>query len=118
MIVSTLALMMVVIPKILDASPLTVYTGSMGPTFNPGDLIVVKPLSDKDKEGLDVGDVITFQPVSGDPTLITHRIIEKRSSNKGVSFITQGDANGVADEPLKKRPIMASFCRKILYHQK
>ena len=113
MVVTTLALMIVVIPKVLGGAPLTVFTGSMVPTFYPGDLIIVKPLTEADKEHLKVGDIISFMPNPGDPTMVTHRIIEKRSSSKGTTYITLGDANGKQDEPMGFEQIRAKYLYRI-----
>jgi len=115
MLVTILALMIFAIPKVLGAVPLTVYTSSMVPIFNPGDLIIVKPLNNDEKEQLDVGDIVTFQPVSGDPTLITHRIIEKQTSTNGIKFVTLGDANGSEDDPIISDQVMAKYLYKIPY---
>lgn len=92
-----LAAAVVVVPRVIGAIPLTVLTGSMQPTYNPGDVVVSKPV---DGESVRVGDVVTFQPYSDDPTLITHRVISKSASSEGITLITQGDANGAPDEPI------------------
>ena len=92
------ALALIAIPKMNDARPLTVLSGSMIPTFDPGDVVVVR---DTDAESLEVGDVITFQPYSDDPRLTTHRIVEVRYGVDGVSYLTQGDNNDAVDlEPI------------------
>ena len=89
----------VVVPKAVDGAALTVLTGSMEPTYSPGDMIVVRGVKDADRE-VQVGDAVTFQPVSDDPALITHRVISKSFSSSGTSFITRGDANGSDDDPI------------------
>ena len=63
----------IAIPRIIGAVPLTVLSGSMVPTFNPGDLIVTLPV-DNAREEIKRGDIVTFQPESGVSTLITHQI--------------------------------------------
>ncbi len=94
-----LAAAVAIVPRVTGSVPLTVLTGSMTPTYRPGDVIVVRPTP---TDELAVGDVVTFQPVSGDPTLVTHRIIELRHDAAGAvdTVITQGDANGAPDDPL------------------
>ncbi|MFE3289509.1 signal peptidase I [Rhodococcus sp. NPDC059234] len=85
----------IVVPRLTGATPYTVLTGSMRPTYPPGTLIVVKP---QDPLTLGVGDAITFQKESGNPEVVTHRIIESRQNSKGErSFVTQGDANPSRD---------------------
>ncbi|MGB3885378.1 signal peptidase I [Gordonia sp. (in: high G+C Gram-positive bacteria)] len=87
---------LVVIPRLTGSTAYTVLTGSMQPTYPPGTLIVVKPTPG---ENLAAGDVITFQPKSGDPSVVTHRIVSIVYDAKGVQkFITKGDANNVTDE--------------------
>ncbi|MGW4477600.1 signal peptidase I [Rhodococcus triatomae] len=86
----------IVVPRLTGSTPYTVLTGSMRPTYPPGTLIVVKP---QDPETLGVGDAITFQKESGDPEVVTHRIIESRQNSTGVrTFVTQGDANPSRDQ--------------------
>ncbi|MFE5307523.1 signal peptidase I [Isoptericola sp. NPDC056573] len=88
----------VVVPKAMGATPLTVLTGSMEPALSPGDVVVVRPVDPADVQ---VGDVLTFQPVSGDPTLVTHRVVGITWGGDGAAgFITRGDANGADDDPI------------------
>jgi signal peptidase I len=88
----------VVVPRAIGAVPLTVLTGSMQPALSPGDLVVVRPMPADD---IRVGDVITFQPVSDDPTLVTHRVVGVTLGSAGVAgFTTQGDDNNAADAPI------------------
>ncbi|MGW6696023.1 signal peptidase I [Rhodococcus sp. NPDC054953] len=85
----------VVVPRLTGATPYTVLTGSMEPTYPPGTLIVVKS---EDPAALTAGDVITFQKESGKLDVVTHRIIEIRANARGEqSFVTQGDANPSRD---------------------
>lgn len=86
-----------VVPLIMGAKPLVVESESMEPAIKVGDLVIVKPV---DAETLVIGDTITFQPVSGDPTLVTHRIIEKTIGADGLQFTTLGDNNDEPDAPI------------------
>ena len=72
-------------PTVLGFSAAVVVTGSMSPAIEPGDLVVCRRAAD-----YAVGDVITFH--SG-ASLVTHRIVGSTPD----SYITQGDANNVAD---------------------
>jgi signal peptidase len=103
-IMLALATAVAILPRVTGSVPLTVLTGSMQPTFNPGDLVIVRPTATQD---LNLGDVVTFQPISGDPTLVTHRIIEIQydANGQATHFITQGDANPGADQPLQPEQI-------------
>ena len=105
-----LALAVAVVPRVTGSVPLTVLTGSMRPHLQPGDLVVVRPT---DPANLAVGDVVTFQPRSGDPTLITHRITAIASVDGQVaSLTTQGDANGAPDAPIVPAQVMG----RVWYH--
>lgn len=85
----------VVIPRIGGATPYTILTGSMRPALPPGTLVVVKPVKAED---INIGDVITFQIKSGDPTVATHRVIGIQAEQDGTpKFLTKGDANNAAE---------------------
>ncbi|GAA4115371.1 signal peptidase I [Enteractinococcus coprophilus] len=96
-----------IVPKLMGGAGLTVLSGSMEPTYSPGDMVVSVP-----QESYAIGDVVTFQPVSGDPTLVTHRIIAHRAGDEGVSYVTRGDANGQDDDPIIEEQVMG----KVIYH--
>ena len=89
----------VVIPRIGGATPYSILTSSMEPDFPPGSLVVIKPVDTKD---LKVGDVVTYQLKSGDPTVVTHRVVAVTTTKQGgdLRFHTQGDANNTPDAKL------------------
>lgn len=104
------AIAALVVPRVLNGVPLTVLSGSMVPTFKPGDLIITAPT---DVKKLHRGDIITFQPKSGNPELITHRIVSVGTTLGGELVITtRGDANGADDKPIKEEQVMGKY----LYH--
>ncbi len=96
-----------VVPKLMGGSGLTVLSASMEPTYSPGDMVISVP-----QDSYAIGDAVTFQPVSGDPTLITHRIVGHRTGEEGVSYVTRGDANGHDDDPIIHEQVMG----KVIYH--
>lgn len=65
-----------------------VYSGSMEPTFSPGDLVFVRP-----SDFYAVDDIVVFQKHE---KAVMHRLI----SINGNTVITKGDANNVEDEPI------------------
>jgi len=73
---------------------LTVLTGSMRPTANPGDVIVDRPVA---LDKLRVGDVITYQIPVDDHRVVSHRIVEMITRGPHPTIRTQGDANDAAD---------------------
>lgn len=86
----------VVVPRLAGATPYAVQTGSMRPTLPPGHLVVVRPVAPRD---VGLGDVVTYQLVSGEPEVVTHRVVAKGTARDGrVVLRTQGDANGSPDQ--------------------
>jgi signal peptidase len=94
-----LAAVMVVLPAVLRAMPFSVLTGSMAPTMPAGSLVVSRPTP---PEQVEIGDVVTFQLRSGEPDVVTHRVIGTGWAADGdLVFVTRGDANDLADEPVR-----------------
>lgn len=104
--VLALAIALAVVPRLFGGAALTVLTGSMEPTYSPGDMVVSVPQQD-----YAIGDVVTFQPVSDDPTLITHRIVAITELPGGTEFVTRGDANGADGDPIVADQVMG----KVIY---
>jgi signal peptidase I len=99
LVILAAAVALAVVPRVLDGAALTVLTGSMVPTYNPGDVVVVRGVDDAERE-VQIGDVVSFQPLPNDPTLITHRVVATSFTSEGIRFVTRGDANSADDEPL------------------
>ncbi|MCL2481941.1 MAG: signal peptidase I [Propionibacteriaceae bacterium] len=93
-----LAVILVVVPKVMGGTSLTVLTGSMKPGIMPGDVVVTKAVNPEVIAALKVGDIIVFLPYADDSMVVTHRIIGVSSGSDGRSFITQGDNNNAPDE--------------------
>jgi signal peptidase len=66
-----------------------VVSGSMRPTLQIGDLLLIRKCAASE---IKVGDIIVFRPHNGD-CLIVHRVIEKRDTSGQITFKTKGDAN-------------------------
>ena len=79
---------------IFGYSILSTETGSMSPTIERGDIIIIK-IGDEIKEN----DIITYKQ---DNVLITHRI----EQIDGDTIITKGDYNNVQDEPIEKNQVI------------
>lgn len=76
-------------------TPMTVQSDSMSPTFDQGDLIVIKTC---DTSKLQVVDIVTFHTIiENQYALNTHRIESIDELNGMRSFTTKGDNNDVAD---------------------
>lgn len=67
-----------------------VVSGSMEPTINVGDLVIVKLTDD-----FDVNDIITYKENN---YFVTHRVIKKDGRN----IIAKGDSNNSADKVIDK----------------
>lgn len=97
-LVLLLATVAIVVPRLAGAVPVTILTSSMEPTLPPGTLVVVKPVAAAD---IRVGDVVTYQIRSGQPEVISHRVIAiTHSTTGGLTFTTKGDNNAKADPPV------------------
>lgn len=95
-------------PRILGHRIYIVDSGSMSPTINVDSMILVKELKPTE---IKVGDVITYYGHNKE-SRVTHRVTG--IENNGESFITQGDANGIADPmPLEGDKIIGKMVFKV-----
>ncbi|MFC7130198.1 signal peptidase I [Haloferax chudinovii] len=81
-----------------DAS-YTVLSGSMSPTFDAGDVVVVRDVPPAD---ISAGDIITYREAGGAITdertdRVTHRVVAVDRSGDSPVFRTKGDANEDVD---------------------
>ena len=80
---------------IFKYQPIAVLSGSMSPTFNRGDAVVIQKLNTQEKDKLKKGDIIQF--VSG-TKYVVHRIKDITNDEYGNKlFITKGDHNNTID---------------------
>ncbi|WIB76680.1 signal peptidase I [Curtobacterium sp. MCPF17_002] len=109
-IVAGLAVVLIVVPKATGSTPLTVLTQSMDPTLPPGTLLVVRPTRVQD---IRIGDVVTYQIESGQPAVISHRVVSVASSSDGTrTFVLKGDNNALADSS----PVTAAQIRGVVWY--
>lgn len=110
LLIGGLAVVLIVVPKATGSIPLSVLTQSMEPTLPPGTLLVVRPVAVED---IEVGDVVTYQIVSGQPAVISHRVTSVVSASDGSrSFVLQGDANARPDPA----PVTAAQIRGVVWY--
>ncbi len=80
-----------------------VVSGSMEPSIPVGSLLVVK-----ESDTYEVGDVITFyseeESIQGYPN--THRIIGIITEGEEIKYLTKGDANNTADDPVSLNDVI------------
>ncbi|MBD3155897.1 MAG: signal peptidase I, partial [Candidatus Aenigmarchaeota archaeon] len=74
-----------------QAKFLVVLSGSMSPTINPGDLLVVDKT---DPVKIQKGDIISYTEKG---EFVTHRVVDVIEKNGKISFKTKGDANEESD---------------------
>lgn len=76
-------------------TPLSVVSDSMAPTFQAGDLILIRSC---DPASLKEGDIVTFHTIiNNEFALNTHRIAEIQGQADARSYVTKGDNNDIAD---------------------
>lgn len=103
-IVGILLLLAVVLPFVIYAVPqiagadssYVVLSGSMQPTMNPGDVVVIESVPASE---IEEGDIVTFQR-EGEPKPTTHRVTEVVQQDGDVAFQTKGDDSESADQQL------------------
>ncbi len=87
------------VPNIFGVAPLSVQTGSMEDTLNPGDLIFSEVTNDPSYE-YEKGDIVTFPiTVNGESVLNTHRIVEVIKDDNITYYRTQGDNKETNPDP-------------------
>lgn len=81
-------------PHLFDYRTVVMRTGSMEPSIDPGDVLV---LGSEPVASLEPGQILTFAaPVAGNPVL-SHRVMAVRHTATDTIVTTKGDANPVAD---------------------
>lgn len=112
-VVLALITVMIVVPRLTGSTAYTVLTGSMRPSLPPGTLIVVKPIAPED---IRIGDVLTYQLESGEPEVITHRVVSMGATTDGEHRLTlRGDANNTDDEPVIAQQVRGSLWYSVPY---
>ena len=77
----------------------TIISPSMTPNIQVYDVVFIVKTNPED---IEVGDVISYYSTNAffGNTPITHRVVEKFSTNQGYTFRTKGDANPVVDNEI------------------
>ncbi|MCL2424124.1 MAG: signal peptidase I [Micrococcales bacterium] len=113
-----IAILVYIIPQAKAGSGLTVLTGSMKPTFNPGDMVAVKGIKAHEVcDSVTPGQIVTFMPNADDRTLVTHRVVAvtERTDYEDCTVTTRGDANNVNDEPIPAKAVKGIVMYRIPY---
>lgn len=80
--------------RMAGVEPLTVLSGSMSPSIDRGDLVLVGRAQAHQAR---VGQVITFRSPDGRDRTVTHRVLAVRAQPGALAFTTKGDANPAAE---------------------
>jgi len=112
-IVSLIALLVIlsVLPLPSDYNLYVVFSNSMNPTIQAGDLIFTKKTND-----YQTGDIITFLPTSytKPSESITHRIVSKKEEGGVNYYTTKGEANPGSDpNPIPEDNIKGKYLFRI-----
>jgi signal peptidase len=89
-----LFLAIALLPRMGLYRPVTVLSGSMRPTFSPGDMVIVVP---EPVSAVRVGQVISYQVPVGIRQVETHRVVRILHGGAHPTVQTQGDANNWPD---------------------
>jgi len=85
--------------KIGGIKSFVVLSGSMEPKLPVGSVIFTLP-----RASYDAGDIVSYYR---DGNIVTHRIVDKKIAETGITYITKGDANKLDDtEQLMKSQII------------
>ena len=80
---------------VLDLVRFTVVdSGSMRPTLNPGDVVVLRS---EPPAQMAVGQIVAFHPPGERRLTVIHRVRAVRRTSSGIIFRTKGDANNASD---------------------
>ena len=79
-------------PSFLGYKTFSIVSGSMQPTINIDDIVIVKKVK---KEDIQKNDIITFTTNEG---TITHRVVGIQENNNKSIYYTKGDNNQSSDE--------------------
>lgn len=89
-------------------------SGSMTPTINVGDAIIIDKISEKEISKLEVGDILVFKV---DKSIYTHRIVKIDVQNDEYYIKTKGDRKGnvIDDWTIRNKDIIGIVKFKISY---
>lgn len=107
-VIVVVLLVVMVTPTALGYQTKTIISPSMQPTIKVGDIVVINP-----EEKPSIGEVVVFNPEMGEGTgtvkenqvTITHRLIRKEITNKGIKLVTKGDNNNTEDSKIQPQQV-------------
>ncbi|MCA1055230.1 signal peptidase I [Rossellomorea aquimaris] len=95
-------------PEIFGYQVKSVLSGSMEPSIRTGSIIAIEKTIDPTK--YKKGDVLTFKSIDDPNTLITHRVIEVKTIDSQIHYVTKGDNNDANDrEPIPSHNVVGEY---------
>ena len=92
------------LPKTFGFAQIVVISGSMQPTIEVGDLLIIK-----EQKSYDINDIVTYR---WGKSLVTHRVVGIIAADDP-EYITKGDSNNAADEPIRMSDIEGKVVTRI-----
>jgi signal peptidase len=88
---------------LLGVEPTVIYSGSMQPQYEVGDIVIVDSVQE---QNLLVGDIIQYIDYDN-TTRIIHRLVDIYEEEGTTYYVTKGDANDIPDfQPITKQRIL------------
>ena len=111
LLILLLYLFVIISPKIIKGfypfgiKTAVVITGSMEPTLNINDFVIMKK-----PKNIKINDIVSYKSINSENEVL-HRVI--RINNNEI--ITKGDANNIEDKPIKLNQVTGVYIGKIKY---
>lgn len=111
LLILLLYLFVIISPKIIKGfypfgiKTAVVITGSMEPTLNINDFVIMKK-----PKNIKINDIISYKLINSENEVL-HRVI--RINNDEI--VTKGDANNIEDKPIKLNQVTGVYIGKIKY---
>ncbi len=109
-LLAIIVLAVVIVPKLIGGTSYTILTSSMEPGLPPGTIVVTQP---RQFDEIRVGDVVTYQLNSGEPEVVTHRVVGINKDARGVSSLTLRGDNNTDNDP---QPVIREQVRGVLIY--
>lgn len=91
----------------------TIISNSMLPSYEPGDILILK---EENPSNIKIGDNVTYIGTNDQvkDLVITHKVIDRRKEDGKYYFITQGTNNEIADPEIEESQIYGKVIYKTI----
>ena len=93
----------------------TIISGSMIPTYNVGDTLLIKEMT---ADNIEIGDAVTYLGDGGDLNgkIITHQVVDIEFDDEGkYLFHTKGVANNIEDPIVSQDQVLGKVVHKFIF---